>query len=63
MRQGCSVVTDTEPLRAAFEKMRNGECSTLPVMRDGRLVGLLTLENVGELVMVSEAGIKFKRSS
>jgi Zn-dependent protease len=63
MRQKCAVVSDTEPLRAAFEKMRNGECSTLPVMRDGRLVGLLTLENVGELVMLSEAGIEFKRSS
>ncbi len=61
MRQSCTVVEASEPLRAAFDKIRQGECSTLPVLQDGRLVGLLTLENVGELVMVSEAASQFER--
>jgi Zn-dependent protease len=60
MRQHYAVVEASEPLRAAFDKMRQGECSTLPVLQTGRLVGLLTLENVGELVMVSEATSQFE---
>jgi predicted transcriptional regulator len=63
MRENCAVVEATEPLRAAFDKLRPGECSTLPVMEAGRLVGLLTLENVGELVMVSEAASQFEQKS
>jgi Zn-dependent protease len=63
MRENCAVVDAAEPLRAAFEKMRQGECSTLPVVEGGRLVGLLTLENVGELVMVSEAAGQFERKA
>jgi Zn-dependent protease len=55
MRRNCASVNAAEPLRAAFDKMRQGECSTLPVLQDGRLVGLLTLENIGELVLVNEA--------
>jgi hypothetical protein len=33
------------------------------VVEGGRLVGLLTLENVGELVMVSEAAGQFERKA
>jgi CBS domain-containing protein len=63
MRRSCAVVEASEPLRAAFDRMRQGECSTLPVLQDGRLVGLLTLENVGELVMVSDAAREFDRKT
>lgn len=61
MRRDCAVVQDSEPLRSAYEKMRAGECTSLPVLHEGRLVGLLTLENVGELVMVAEAASNFSR--
>ncbi|MCU0784196.1 MAG: site-2 protease family protein [Verrucomicrobia bacterium] len=60
MRQNCAVVEASDPLRAAFDKIRRGECSTVPVLQEGRLVGLLTLENVGELVMVNEASSQFE---
>jgi len=63
MRRNCSVVEVSEPLRRAFERMRQGECSTLPVLQEGRLVGLLTLENVSELLMVSEAASQFERKA
>jgi hypothetical protein len=50
--------------------MNAQSCSTVPVVQDGRLVGLLTLENVGELIMVSSAlearshpGVKRERLS
>ena len=63
MRRNCAVVEASEPLRAAFEKMRQGERATLPVLQDGRLVGLLTLENVGELFMINEATNQFERGN
>jgi len=43
------------PLDEVFQRMNTADCSTAPVVRNGRLVGLLTLENVGELIMVSSA--------
>ncbi len=35
--------------------MREAGCSTLPVVHNGHLVGMLTLENVGELIMINSA--------
>jgi CBS domain-containing protein len=51
----CAVVEDTTMLREAFERVQSAACNTLPVVRQGELVGLLTLENVGELMMISSA--------
>ena len=42
-------------LGEAFQRMQAAGCSTVPVLQDGQLVGLLTLENVGELIQVSSA--------
>jgi Zn-dependent protease len=49
------TVEDTAMLREAFQRIQAADCSTVPVVREGRLVGLLTLENVGELIMLSSA--------
>jgi Zn-dependent protease/predicted transcriptional regulator len=43
------------PLDDVFQRMNEASCTTVPVEEDGQLVGLLTLENVGELIMVSSA--------
>jgi len=43
------------PLVAALGQLRERGAPCLRVIRDGRVVGLLTLENVGELLMVREA--------
>ncbi|MEQ1832747.1 MAG: site-2 protease family protein [Candidatus Eisenbacteria bacterium] len=43
------------PLERALQVMRAGRHSAVPVVRRGELVGLLTLENVSELLMVQEA--------
>jgi Zn-dependent protease/CBS domain-containing protein len=42
-------------LDLAVERLRDGDGTLLPVAEDGRLVGIVTLENVGEVVMVAEA--------
>ncbi|MBX7122779.1 MAG: site-2 protease family protein [Opitutaceae bacterium] len=55
MWRECQPVDETAPLRSTVEKMQAGHCGTVPVIRAGRLVGLLTMENIGELIMVQNA--------
>jgi Zn-dependent protease/predicted transcriptional regulator len=51
----CITVEDSVMLDEAFLRMQESECSTVPVVRGDELVGVLTLENIGELLMVSSA--------
>jgi Zn-dependent protease/CBS domain-containing protein len=44
-----------EMLGPAFERLQTCQCPVLPVLSDGRVVGLLTAENVGEFVMLRAA--------
>jgi CBS domain-containing protein len=44
-----------EPLEDVFQRMREHQRSALPVVSRGGLVGLLTLENVSELLLVQDA--------
>lgn len=44
-----------EPLEDVFRRMREKGRSALPVVSGGDLVGLLTLENVGDLLLVHDA--------
>ncbi|HVX60702.1 MAG TPA: site-2 protease family protein, partial [Pirellulales bacterium] len=55
MQPGCATVEDTEMLAGTFQRMRESACSTLPVVHDGQFVGMVTLENVGELMMINSA--------
>jgi CBS domain-containing protein len=51
----CFSVEEGAMLDEALSRMQQANCSTVPVTRDDQIVGLLTLENVGELMMVSSA--------
>jgi len=55
MRQDNVVVEESAPLETVFASMQTGDCPTLPVVRDGVLIGLLTLDNLGEWIMVRRA--------
>jgi Zn-dependent protease/CBS domain-containing protein len=55
MRRDCRMVDEAEMLDNIFPRMREWECPTLPVLHEGRLVGLITLENVGEWMMIQSA--------
>jgi Zn-dependent protease/predicted transcriptional regulator len=48
-------VEESETLESAFTKLQECACHTMPVTSNGRLVGLLTMENVGEFVMIQTA--------
>ena len=55
MTPDCRIVNASDPLRGALESMSTHQCTTLPVVAGGRLVGLLTLENISERIMVNAA--------
>ena len=63
MCRNCGVVVTSAPLDQTLERMRQESCATLAVMDDGKLVGLLTLENIGELIMVRSAAAKADRNN
>ncbi|HYM82065.1 MAG TPA: site-2 protease family protein [Candidatus Limnocylindria bacterium] len=44
-----------EPLEQVFQRMREHRHTALPVVSGNRMVGLLTLENVSELLLVQDA--------
>jgi Zn-dependent protease len=51
-----------EMLDTAFKKLQDCRCKTIPVVERGRLVGLLTSDNVGEFLMVQAARKGRKRA-
>jgi Zn-dependent protease/CBS domain-containing protein len=55
MRTDYSTVEAAGMLEAALVTMQTCGCETLPVLRDGRLVGLLTKHNVGEFLAIQSA--------
>ena len=54
-KTGISSVEASSPLVAAVARLRAGQGPCLQVVDQGETVGLLTLENVGEFLMVREA--------
>jgi predicted transcriptional regulator len=55
MRQDFQSVEATEMLQSAFARLQECECHTMPVLSHGKLIGLLTMENVGEFMMIHSA--------
>lgn len=45
----------TEMLDTAFRRLQSCECHTLPVLHHGTLVGMLTMDNLGEFVAIRSA--------
>jgi Zn-dependent protease/CBS domain-containing protein len=55
MDRSFAVADPQDGLEDAFARLRSCRCRTLPVVRGGELVGVLTTENVGEYMMVQSA--------
>jgi Zn-dependent protease len=55
MRREIQTVDSSEMLETAFGRLQTCECHTLPVMHRGQLVGLITMDNVGEFVAIQAA--------
>jgi len=63
MQTDCGAVEDTEMLDSTFRRMQEKGCPTLPVLHAGQFAGLVTLENVGELMMIHSALARGKSRS
>ncbi len=55
MRRDFQVVDDYAMLQTAFQRLQQCDCTTLPIVRNGQLIGLLTSDNVGEFIMIQTA--------
>ncbi|MFQ5733273.1 MAG: site-2 protease family protein [Planctomycetaceae bacterium] len=55
MQREFPTVSDAAMLETVFEQMQHNGTSMVPVTSHGELVGLITLENVGEWVMIRSA--------
>ena len=61
MRRDFQMAEATEMLEMAFVRLQHCKCRTMPVIRNGRLLGLLTMENVGEFLSIQSALSQGKR--
>jgi Zn-dependent protease/predicted transcriptional regulator len=62
-RRVCGPVRPDEMLEDVFRRMQESGCPAVPVFEPGRgLVGMVTLENVGEFAMVESARRRSPRS-
>jgi Zn-dependent protease/CBS domain-containing protein len=55
MRRDFLTTDYTEMLEVAFQRLQACECHTMPVIHEGRLAGLLTMDNLGEYFLVQAA--------
>lgn len=55
MRREFLVSEESEMLESLFTRLQESECHTVPVLRAGALVGLVTSENIGEFLMIQSA--------
>jgi predicted transcriptional regulator len=55
MRREFVTVDPRDMLHTALAKLQECECHTLPVVQDGRLVGLMTTDNLAEVLMIQQS--------
>jgi CBS domain-containing protein len=55
MQRDFQVVDASAMLETGFQRLQNCQCRTLPVIRNGRLEGLVTMDNLGEFMMIQAA--------
>lgn len=60
MDPSAQAIDAQAPLGAVLERLQGGGAS-LPVLDQGRLVGLLSAENIGELLLLRDAGLSAHR--
>jgi Zn-dependent protease len=55
MQKKFETAAPSEMADRVFARLQRCNCHTLPVLRNGELVGIVTMENVGEFLMIQSA--------
>jgi Zn-dependent protease/CBS domain-containing protein len=55
MKRECPTAEASEMLETVLARLQGRECHTVPVLEHGTLVGLVTMDNVGEFLMIQAA--------
>ena len=55
MRREFLIAESTEMLEIVFQRLQECDCHTMPVVHNGRLVGLITMDNLGEYLLIEAA--------
>jgi Zn-dependent protease/CBS domain-containing protein len=55
MKRECPTAEASEMLEAVLARVQAGNCHTVPVLEHGALVGLVTMDNIGEFLMIQAA--------
>jgi Mg/Co/Ni transporter MgtE len=55
MQAELQVADSHEMLEAVFARLEQGGCSSMPVTHNGQLVGVLTMDNIGEFLRIQTA--------
>ena len=55
MKRECPTAQASEMLETVLARLQGRECHTVPVLEHGTLVGLVTMDNVGEFLMIQAA--------
>ncbi len=55
MRRDFFAAEDTEMLETAIQRLQECKCHTMPVLHQGRIAGLLTMDNLGEYLLIQAA--------
>lgn len=62
MMKDFEKVESSEMLQSAMTRLQNCDCRTMPVVKQGNLIGLLNMENIGEFMMIHSALEKASKS-
>ncbi len=62
MREDFPVASPVEPLQSVLTRLHDTQVATVPIVENGRLVGLITLENMTEYMMVRAALSEAKKN-
>lgn len=62
MRQECATADASEMLEAVLARLQSRDCHTVPITERGALIGLVTMDNVGEFLMIHAAEAKSPRA-
>lgn len=55
MRRECPTAEASEMLEAVLARLQGRDCHTIPITERGALIGLVTMDNVGEFLMIQAA--------